>query len=403
VERNGEGTIRGRPVSTLEWLECMACRAASPVGTLQGSCRCGGMLYARYRLEEASRTLDRETVASRPPTLWRYGEVLPGSEEPVSLGEGMSPLLAARFAGQWAGIPGLYIKDESLNPTGSFKARGMATALTMARRFGVKRVALASAGNAGSAAAAYGAAVGIGVDLFLPSDTPEPFRLEAAAYGARVRLVPGDLSHCRRRMREDPDSSTWFDLSTHCEPYRLEGKKTMGYELAEQLGWTLPDAIVYPTGGGTGLLALWKAFEELEELGLVPAGRRPKLIAVQAAGCAPLVRAFAAGRGDTEPWEDPRTSALGLRVPVLRAGRLLLQVLRESGGTAVAVEEPEIAEAQIELARGEGIFACPEGAASYAAAKKLAREGYFRPSDRVVLFNTGTGLKYPAPAGLRVP
>lgn len=393
---------RGR-VSALEWLECTACRAASRVDSLETVCRCGGFLHARYRLEEAARTLTPAAIAGRPPTLWRYAEVLPGSEDPVSLGEGMTPLHRARFVGEAAGLRDLYIKDESLNPTGSFKARGMAVALTMARRLGVKRIALPSAGNAGSAAAAYGALAGIAVDLFLPADTPEPFRLEAAAHGARVRLVPGDLSHCARRMRGDPEASTWLDVSTHREPYRLEGKKTMGYELAEQLGWRLPSVIVYPTGGGLGLLGMWKAFEEMEEIGLVARGRRPRMVAVQAAGCAPVVRAFEAGAADTTPWADPHTSALGLRVGAPAAGALILQVLRESQGTAVAVEESEIAGAQLELARGEGIFACPEGAATLAAAKRLAASGWLSPADRVVLFNTGTGLKYRAPAGLRVP
>jgi len=385
----------GSSVSTLEWLECSRCHAAADSGQLQSLCPCGGVLLARYRLDEASRSLTRESLQGRAPDLWRYAEVLPGFEEVVSLGEGMTPLHPARFLGQALGLKELYIKDESLNPTGSFKARGMSTALTMARKLGVKRVALPSAGNAGGAAAAYGALAGLAVDVFLPMDTPEPFRFEAEAYGARVHMVDGDISDCGVRVREGKESEGWMDLSTLKEPYRLEGKKTMGYELAEQFGWELPEVIVYPTGGGTGLVGMWKAFEELKQLGLVKGEHRPRMVSVQAAGCALIVRAFEAGETRAGSWENPVTYARGLRVPKAIGDSLMLQTLRESQGAALAVTDDEMARAQLEMARGEGIFACPEGGATLAALRRLVDEGEVGPEERIVLFNTGTGLKYP--------
>ena len=390
-------------ISTLEWLECSRCHVAHDAKALRALCRCGGVLLARYRLEEAAATMTREAIASRPPSLWRYAEVLPGSDDPVTLGEGMTPLLPLRFLGPQLGAGSVLLKDEGLNPTGSFKARGMATAITMARALGARHVALPSAGNAGSAAAAYGALAGLAVELFLPDETPEPFRLEAAAHGATIHLLRGTIADCGRAMRESDGAKGWFDLSTMKEPYRVEGKKTLGYELAEQLGWTLPDVIVYPTGGGTGLIGMWKAFEEMEQLGLIRATRRPRMVSVQAAGCAPIVEAFEAGAAKAAPWSDARTYASGLRVPSPYADTLILQALHESDGTAVAVTDDEMAAAQLELARGEGIFACPEGGATLAAARKLSADGFFSGSDTLVLFNTGTGLKYPRIPGLRVP
>ena len=388
--------------STLEWLECSRCHVAYPTAALINLCRCGGILLARYRLEDAQRTMSREAIAGRAPTLWRYAEVLPGSDNAVTLGEGLTPLLPLRFLGQQLGVNTVLLKDEALNPTGSFKARGMATAVTMARALGARRIALPSAGNAGSAAAAYGALAGLAVELFLPDDTPEPFRLEATVYGATLNLVRGDISECGRTMREHANDDSWFDLSTLREPYRLEGKKTLGYEIAEQLGWTLPDVIVYPTGGGTGLIGMWKAFEEMEQLGLIESGRRPRMVAVQAEGCAPIVQAFAGEQPAATPWDDPRTYASGLRVPAPLGDALILQALRESGGTAIAVSDAEMATAQLELARGEGVFACPEGGATLAAARKLVDLRFLGKDDVVVLFNTGTGLKYPKIPGVRV-
>jgi threonine synthase len=393
---------RAAVISTLEWLECSRCHAAADAKDLAGLCRCGGILLARYRLDEAARTMTPAAIAKRPPTQWRYAEVLPGSDDPVTLGEGMTPLLPLRFLAASLGIETVFLKDEALNPTGSFKARGMATAVTMARQLGVRRLALPSAGNAGSAAAAYGALAGLTVDLFLPEDTPEPFRLEAAAYGATVHLVRGDISACGRAMRDHDDAMDWFDLSTLREPYRVEGKKTLGYEIAEQSGFKLPDVIIYPTGGGTGLIGMWKAFEELVQLGLLAPGRRPRMVAVQADGCAPIVAAMNSDETTATPWANPRTYASGLRVPAPLGDALILQALRESEGRAIAVSDEEMAKGQLELGRGEGVFACPEGGATVAAARKLVASGFIAPSDVVVLFNTGTGLKYPKIPGLRV-
>jgi threonine synthase len=388
--------------STLEWLECTRCRAAFDAGQVHGLCeKCGGVLFARYRLDEAARSLTRSSLTGRPPDLWRYREVLPWKHEPVSLGEGMTPLHAARFLGETLGLDYLYIKDEALNPTGSFKARGMSTAVTMARDLGIRRLILPSAGNAGGAAAAYGALAGLTVDLYLPVETSDTFRQEAAVHGACIHLVDGDITDCGARVRQEAGDR--FDLSTLKEPYRLEGKKTMGYELAEQFTWDLPDVIIYPTGGGTGLIGMWKAFEELEALGLIETGRRPRMVTVQAERCAPIVKAFREGKKKAEHWKNPTTYAEGLRVPAAVGDYLILHALRASGGTAVAVSDKEIAEAQLEIARGEGIFPAPEGAATLAALKHLVAEGQVQPNERVVLFNTGTGMKYPKIPGFTIP
>lgn len=390
--------------STLEWLECSRCRAAYDVTRLHGLCvKCEGVLLARYRLDEAARTLTPEALRDRPSTIWRYREVLPGADEPVSLGEGMTPLREATFLGRTLGLERLYLKDESINPTGSLKARGMATAITMARQLGARRIALPSAGNSGGAASAYGALAGLAVDVFLPQASPEPFRLEALAYGASIHRMDGDIVDCGVRVREDADSEGWFDLSTMREPYRVEGEKTLAYELAEQMEWGLPDVILYPTGGGSGLIGMWKAFEEMEQIGLLRPRTRPRMVAVQAAGCAPIVRAFREERGKADRWPDPKTYACGLRVPAAVGDSLILQALRESRGTAVAVTDGEMAAAQLEMARGEGVFASPEGGATLAAAHKLVEEGWIGGDERVVLCNTGTGLKYPKIPGVRVP
>jgi len=389
------------PRSTLDALQCALCQANFDPAALHATCACGGVLLARYRLEEAARTLSRASIRDREASQWRYAEVLPGSEDPVTLGEGMTPLRPARFLARSLGLERLYVKDESIQPTGSFKARGMATAVTMARKLGAKRLALPSAGNAGSAAAAYGALAGLAVDLFLPVDTPAPFLLEARAYGAEVHLVAGDISHCGVRVREGVASEGWFDLSTFREPYRLEGKKTLGYEIAEQLGWELPEVIVYPTGGGTGLVGMWKAFEEIERLELVRGARRPRMIVVQAAGCAPLVRAHDSGASRAAAWDDPHTYAGGLRVPATLGDHLVLHAVRDSGGTAVAVSDAEIAGAQLEFARGEGVFACPEGGAALAGLRRVVASRGVDRGERIVLFNTGTGLKCPDIPGLR--
>lgn len=389
--------------STLGWLECTRCRVAHDAEARVGLCRCGGVLFARYSFENAARSLTRETVARRAPSLWRYAELLPPSEAPVTLGEGMTPLLPLVFLAPSIGVASLLVKDEALNPTGSFKARGMAAALTAARRRGFRRAALPSAGNAGSAAAAYGALAGVAIEVFLPVDTPEPFRLEAAVYGATVHLVDGDIAACGRAMRETMEGDDWLDLSTMREPWRVEGKKIIGFEIAEQLSWEFPDVVLFPTGGGTGIIGMWKAVEELEGVRLVEGAKRPRLVAVQAERCAPIVEAFEAGAERASPWPNPSTYASGLRVPAPYADDLILAALRESGGTVVAVTDEEMAAAQLEMARGEGLFVAPEGGATLAAARRLAAVGWIRPDERVVLVNTGTGLKYPRIPGLRVP
>lgn len=375
------------------------CAAEHSVDRLRTVCEtCGELLLARYDLPAAARSLRRDTMNSRPATLWRYAEVLPGSEDPVSLGEGFTPLHRARRLGEELGLSRLWVKDESLQPTGSFKARGMTTAVTMARRLGARCLALPSAGNAGGAAAAYGALAGLAVVLYLPRWTPAPFLLEARAYGAEVHLVDGDIADCGAELRRRTPESGWFDLSTLREPYRLEGKKTMGYELAEQFDGDLPDVVVYPTGGGTGLIGMWKAFDELEQLGWIPAGRRPRMVVVQADGCAPMVRAYECGAKRAERWPNPETYASGLCVPAAIGDHLILAAVRESDGIALSVSDRAMADAQARLGRLEGIFAAPEGGAAVAAVEELVRRAWIAPDDRVVVFNTGSGLKYPGPA-----
>jgi len=392
------------PASTLDGLECSRCAARHSAAVLQGVCPdCDEVLLARYRLDEAARTLTRASLSGRAPGLWRYGEVLPGTAERVSLGEGGTPLHRARRLGEQLGLERLWIKDEALNPTGSFKARGMTAAVTMCRKLGAERLALPSAGNAGGAAAAYAAQAGLRLDLFLPDQTPAPFRLEAVIHGAAVHMLPGDIADCGARVRQLQAETGWFDLSTLREPYRLEGKKTMGYELAEQFGWQLPDVVIYPTGGGTGLIGMWKAFEEMERLELLQGGRRPRMVVVQAAGCAPMVRAFERGESRAERWLEPTTYASGLRVPAAIGDHLILAAVRESDGTALAVDDPTMAEEQGTMARLEGIFPAPEGGATLAAARRLVETGWIRPRESVVLFNTGSGLKYPDIPGLTLP
>ncbi|HVE65823.1 MAG TPA: threonine synthase [Thermoanaerobaculia bacterium] len=352
---------------------------------------CGGPLFARYH----HRPIDRRSGSDRPRTIWRWHEMMPIEDASgvVSLGEGGTPTLAARSLGETAGFRDLWIKDESGNPTGSFKARGLSAAISKAKELGRSAVAVPTAGNAGGAAAAYAARAGMTCDVFMPDDTPPLFRVECERYGARVTLVPGLIDACGKLVAEGAAQGRWLDVSTLKEPYRVEGKKTMGYELAEDLGWTLPDAVIYPTGGGTGLIGMWKAFAEMERLGWIgPA--RPRMIVVQAAGCAPMVKAFAQGRDSAERWEHAATYASGLRVPKPFADFLILAYARESGGDAIAVSDDEMRAAEEEIGRAEGLFVCPEGAATWAAAKNLAAAGRLDPASRVVLFNTGTGFKY---------
>ncbi len=381
-------------VNYFDHLECSRCSERLDGRSLVGLCACGAPLLARYRLEEARESFDRDELVGREPNLWRYQEMLPDpGEHRICLGEGLTPVHTAPRLGQTMGMEQLYLKDESFNPTGSFKDRGMAVAVSMAAALGAKRLALPSAGNAGSSAAAYGARAGLEVDLFLPESTPTPFRLEAESSGARVHMVEGSIGDCGKMLRARTEQRQWFDLSTLKEPYRLEGKKTMGYELAEQFGWELPDVIIYPTGGGTGLIGMWKAFAEMEALGWI---RRPfpKMVVVQAEGCAPMVRAFEAGAATAEPWEDPRTEASGLRVPSGVGDFLILEAVRESGGTALAVSDAAMRRGIRAVARTEGIVTCPEGGATVAAADLLMKSGFLESHERVVLFLTGTGLKY---------
>ncbi len=377
-------------------LRCSRCRRVHPHAAVQTVCaECGKTLLAEYDLDAARRNIDRAGLGRREGTLWRYRELLPVLEETniMSLGEGWTPIIAARRLGEDLGLDALLIKDEGCNPTGSFKARGLCLAVSKARELGVTEAAMPSAGNAGGALAAYAAKAGIGAHVFVPKDTPAVNIREVSLYGAEVVLVDGVISDAAVRMREVNADGRWFDMSTMKEPYRLEGKKTMGYEIAEQLGWTLPDVILYPTGGGTGLIGMWKAFREMEQLGWI-SGRLPKLVSVQASGCAPIVRAFEERRKESQFWPDARTKASGLRVPKAFADELILDALYESGGTAVAVSDDELIAEMRRTARLEGLFLCPEGAATVAAARHLASREFLHPSDRVLLFNTGSGYKY---------
>jgi threonine synthase len=367
-------------------LECSLCAARFPAGQIHNLCSCGGTIFVRYDLPAIKATWTRDVLRSARTDLWRYLPVLPPRDPQsiVSLGEGMTPLLHAPRLASALGAQHLWVKDEGLNPTASFKARGMTAAVTMARELGIRRIAIPSAGNAASAAAAYAAAAGIEAHIFMPKDVPQANYIECKTLGANVTLVDGLISDCARIVAERKDAEGWFDMSTLKEPYRVEGKKTMGYEVAEQFDWELPDAIFYPTGGGVGLIGMWKAFDELEQLGWIGA-RRPRMIAVQADGCQPIVRAFE---------QHATRSAAGLRVPKPLGDVLILNILRTSAGTAIAVSDAEIIAAGRELASLEGIFAAPEGAACVPAARKLLANGFLKPTDRIVLYNTGSGLKY---------
>jgi threonine synthase len=379
-------------VSRPTHLECTRCGEHYPADRPQTVCpKDGGILYARYDLASIKRSFSPASLLPLAPTMWRYDAVLPEAT-PVSLGEGFTPMLRSRE------FPSVFIKDEGLNPTGSFKARGLSAAVTMARHFGLKKLAIPSAGNAAGALAAYAAAANIEAHIFMPKDVPMANRIECHYYGARVTLVDGLISDCARKiaeLKEKPawSSEGWFDVSTTKEPYRVEGKKTMGYEVAEQLGWKLPQGIIYPTGGGVGLLGMWKAFDEMEQLGFI-GSERPNMISVQSAGCAPIVKAWDEGRAVTEMWPHASTLASGLRVPKPYGDYLILDILKKSGGLALAATDAEILDATRHWAKEEGIFAAPEGAASLVAYQKLLASGFFAADDTVVLFNTGSGLKY---------
>ncbi|MBI1797051.1 MAG: threonine synthase [Candidatus Eisenbacteria bacterium] len=376
-------------------LDCPECGRSHDLSQPRAVCEgCGRPLLARYDLERIGAETRRDALTGSD--LWRYRAALPFAVGPatVRLGEGGTPLLPLARLGRATGIADLTLKDEAPNPTQSFKARGLALAVNGALAFGKQAIALPSAGNAGSAAAAYAAAAGIRCRITVPDDTPEIFAAEQRAFGAEVRLVPGTIADAGKALGPWAPAPEWWNVATFKEPFRLEGKKTLGWEIAEQCGWRLPDVILYPTGGGTGLVGMWRAFRELEALGWVE-GDMPRLIAVQPTGCAPVVRAFEAGESRAKPWENARTAALGLRVPGPFADTLILEAIRGSGGTAVAVEEDELLEGMTDLAAHEGCFACPEGGATLAALRRLRARGDVSPRDRVVLFNTGSGLKYP--------
>jgi threonine synthase len=379
--------------STLTHLECSRCKKTYPENQLINLCSCGGPLLGRYDLARAAKTLTRAALASRAPTMWRYAELLPAKGEPVSLGEGMTPLVHARRLGAEMGLRRLYVKDEGLNPTGSFKARGLSAAVTRAKELGAKKLATPTAGNAGGALAAYAARAGLPAVIVMPADTPEANEIECRAAGAEVVKLDGLISDCGKYVAERKDHEGWYEVTTLKEPYRIEGKKTMGFEAWEQLGGELPDVIIYPTGGGVGMIGMWKAFAELEALGLAGA-KRPRMVTVQAAGCAPIVRAFEQGAESGEFWQNAATIASGLRVPKAIGDFLILQAIRESGGTALAVTDEEIMIEAKQLAAVEGIFAAPEGAASLIAARKLAKQGWIWPEEVVVAYNTGSGYKY---------
>jgi threonine synthase len=384
-------------------LECSLCHSRYEAGQVANLCECGGPLLVRYDLDTIRRLWRRRDVPNGPSSMWRYSPVLPPAEESiVSLGEGWTPLLPTPRLGARIGSDAVWVKDEGMNPTASFKARGLSCAISMCVELGIKKVAIPSAGNAASALAAYAAAAGIESFIFMPRDVPQANYLECKAYGAHVTLVDGLISDCGKIVAERGPVEGWFDVSTLKEPYRIEGKKTMGYEVAEQMDWELPDAIFYPTGGGVGLIGMWKAFQEMELLGWI-GGTRPKMIAVQAEGCAPIVRAFEENEPRSRFFENAHTVAAGLRVPKALGDFLVLQGVRESGGTAIAVSDDEMLEAGVRLASEEGIYAAPEGAACVAAFEKLLASGFLQRSDRVVLYNTGSGLKYPEAYSTRFP
>jgi threonine synthase len=373
-------------------LECSNCGKKFDAGVEQHVCLCGRPLLARYDLKKAAATLSLKSLSSRPQTLWRYAEVLPDGEA-VTLGEGMTALLPMRRLGASMGLQRLYVKDEGLNPTGSFKARGMTAAVTRAKQLGAKTLAAPTAGNAGGALAAYAAAAGLSAVIVMPSDTPVANVMECQAFGARVVKIDGLISDCGKYVAEHKDRERWYDVSTLKEPYRVEGKKTMGYELWEQFGGKLPDVILYPTGGGVGLIGMCKAFDEMQEMGWIGA-ERPRMVAVQAEGCAPIARAWEANRDKADFFPNAATMASGLRVPGPLGDLMILRMLKQSNGTTSTISDDEMLEAGKQLASYEGIFAAPEGAATVSAARKLAASGWIKPHETVVLFNTGTGYKY---------
>jgi threonine synthase len=380
----------------LTHLECTNCGTRHEWETLQNLCpKCQKPLFPVYDLQAVGKKLKKEDLAAREKSLWRFREVLPlpMDVEPVTLGEGGTPLLRVPRFGKGTGASNLWVKDEAQNPTQSFKARGMTTAVSMAKHLGATKLAVPSAGNAGGALAAYAARAGMEAHIFMPSDTPRANIIECRELGAHVVLIDGLITDCGAEIAKRKTAEGWFDMSTLKEPYRVEGKKTLGYELAEQMDWTLPDVILYPTGGGTGLIGMWKAFDEMEALGWIGT-KRPRMFTVQASGCAPIVRAFEAGEKFAAEFPDAHTLASGLRVPKAVGDFIMLDILRKSGGGAVTVEDEEMIGATREVGAAEGLFVAPEGAACFVALRKLLGEGTIGAGDRIVIFNTGSGIKY---------
>jgi threonine synthase len=380
----------------LTHLECTNCGARHEWRELQNLCtKCQKPLFPVYDLEAVGKRLKKENLASREKSLWRFREVLPlpMDAEPVTLGEGGTPLLRANRFGKAIGLTSLWVKDEAQNPTQSFKARGMTTAVSMAKYLGAKKLAVPSAGNAGGALAAYAARAGMEAHIFMPKDTPRANIIECRELGADVVLIDGLITDCGAEIAKRKTAEGWFDVSTLKEPYRVEGKKTLGYELAEQMEWTLPDVVLYPTGGGTGLIGMWKAFDEMETLGWI-GSERPRMFTVQASGCAPIVRAFEAGEKFAAEFPNAHTLASGLRVPKAVGDFIMLDILRNSNGGAITVEDEEMIDATREVGAAEGLFVAPEGAACFVAARKLLAEGKINAEERVVIFNTGSGIKY---------
>jgi threonine synthase len=404
TDRHGSGLspkvvtpAKSMALSCLSHLKCSGCGQEYSHRELHTFCpACQSPLLSIYDLKSAQQHVDRDEISQRPKGMWRWHELLPviNPENIVSLGEGDSALLGVKNLGRTLGLTNLFVKEESTNPTGSFKARGLAAAVSKAKELGIEKVIIPTAGNAGGAMAAYAARAGIQATIYMPKDTPRANIEESRIAGAEVVLVDGLISDAAGMAGERARAEGWFDLSTFKEPYRVEGKKIMGYELAEAFDWTLPDVILYPTGGGTGLIGMWKAFAELEELGWLENTKRPRMVAVQAEGCAPVIKAFETGALFCDFWTNAHTIASGLRVPKSFADSLILKDLRESHGTAIAVADKSILEAQSQLGAQEGIFPAPEGAATLAALKELIKQQWITPDERVVLFNTGSGLKY---------
>ena len=382
--------------STFSHLECSKCGVKYSKTELHNLSPCCTLpLFPQYDLEKAKSILHKKDLKSRESNMWRYREIMPVEfkENIISLGEGWTPLVQANRLGELKGFSNLYLKNESINPTGSFKDRGMSVAISKAKEFHLKNIAIPTAGNAGGSAAAYAAKAGQEAFIFMPNDTPKAFQVECDQYGANVEMIDGLISDCGKIVGERKEKEGWFDISTLKEPYRVEGKKTMGYELAEQFNWELPDVIIYPTGGGTGIIGMWKAFDEMETMGWI-GSHRPKMISVQAKGCSPIVDAFDQGLDRAQPFQNPKTSALGLRVPAAVGDFLILNSIRESEGIALSVTDDELMTGTKQIGSSEGIFSAPEGGATVAALPKLLDRGIIKPNDRIVLFITGSGLKY---------